>query len=56
MRKAENIQAAMTVFARDGYAGASLSNIDKVAGLSQVGLLHNFPSKLVLLKSVLEHR
>ncbi|RMV73200.1 Transcriptional regulator, TetR family [Pseudomonas caricapapayae] len=56
VRKAEIIQAAMTVFARDGYAGASLSNIAKVAGLSQVGLLHHFPSKLVLLQSVLEHR
>ncbi|MFH7416982.1 TetR/AcrR family transcriptional regulator, partial [Pseudomonas syringae group genomosp. 7] len=56
VRKAEIIQAAMTDFARDGYAGASLTNIAKVAGLSQVGLLHHFPSKQVLLQSVLEHR
>ncbi|MDU8499803.1 TetR/AcrR family transcriptional regulator [Pseudomonas syringae] len=56
VRKAEIIQAAMTIFARDGYAGASLSNIAKVAGLSQVGLLHHFPTKLVLLQAVLEHR
>ncbi|KFE48687.1 transcriptional regulator, TetR family [Pseudomonas congelans] len=56
VRKAEIIKAAMTLFARDGYAGASLTNIAKVAGLSQVGLLHHFPTKLVLLQAVLEHR
>ncbi|OUM08342.1 TetR family transcriptional regulator [Pseudomonas syringae] len=56
MRKVEIIQAAMVIFARDGYAGASLTNIAKVAGLSQVGLLHHFPNKLALLQAVLEHR
>ncbi|RMP20109.1 TetR family transcriptional regulator [Pseudomonas coronafaciens pv. atropurpurea] len=56
MRKGEIIQAAMIIFARDGYAGASLTNIAKVAGLSQVGLLHHFPNKLALLQAVLEHR
>jgi AcrR family transcriptional regulator len=56
MRKIEIIQAAMTIFARDGYGGASLLNIAKVAGISQVGLLHHFPNKLALLQGVLEHR
>ncbi|MGN2429735.1 TetR/AcrR family transcriptional regulator [Pseudomonas syringae] len=56
LRKVEIIKAAMIIFARDGYAGASLTNIAKVAGISQVGLLHHFPSKLVLLQAVLEHR
>jgi AcrR family transcriptional regulator len=46
----------MVIFARDGFAGASLTNIAKVAGISQVGLLHHFPNKLALLRAVLEHR
>lgn len=56
LRKAEIIKAAMTIFARDGYAGASLSNVAKVAGLSTVGLLHHFPNKLCLLQAALDHR
>ncbi|WP_457792083.1 TetR/AcrR family transcriptional regulator [Pseudomonas syringae] len=56
LRKVQIIQAAMIIFARDGYAGASLTNIAKVAGISQVGLLHHFPNKLALLQAVLEHR
>ncbi|EKG31140.1 TetR/AcrR family transcriptional regulator [Pseudomonas avellanae] len=56
LRKVEIIQAAMIIFARDGYAGASLTNIAKVAGISQVGLLHHFPNKLALLQAVLENR
>jgi AcrR family transcriptional regulator len=56
LRKVEIIKAAMTIFARDGYAGASLSNVAKVAGLSTVGLLHHFPNKLCLLQAVLDHR
>jgi AcrR family transcriptional regulator len=56
VRKLEIIQAAMVIFARDGFAGASLTNVAKVAGLSQVGLLHHFPNKLALLHAVLEHR
>lgn len=56
LRKVEIIKAAMTIFARDGYAGASLSNVAKVAGLSTVGLLHHFPNKLCLLQAVLDTR
>ncbi|MBD8753801.1 TetR/AcrR family transcriptional regulator [Pseudomonas coleopterorum] len=56
LRKAAIIKAAMTIFARDGFAGASLSNVAKVAGLSTVGLLHHFPNKLALLQAVLKHR
>jgi AcrR family transcriptional regulator len=56
LRKAEIIKAAMIIFARDGYAGASLANVAKVAGLSTVGLLHHFPNKLCLLQAVLDHR
>jgi AcrR family transcriptional regulator len=56
MRKADIIRAALIIFARDGYAGSSLSNVAKVAGISQVGLLHHFPNKLALLRAVLEHR
>jgi len=56
IRKVEIIRAAMIIFARDGYAGSSLSNVAKVAGISTVGLLHHFPNKLALLQAVLEHR
>ncbi|MCD5971597.1 TetR/AcrR family transcriptional regulator [Pseudomonas quasicaspiana] len=56
MRKLEIIQAAMVIFARDGFAGATLTNVAKVAGISQVGLLHHFPNKLALLHAVLQHR
>jgi AcrR family transcriptional regulator len=56
LRKAAIIKAAMTIFARDGFAGASLTNVAKVAGLSTVGLLHHFPNKLALLQAVLTHR
>ena len=56
VRKLEIIQAAMVIFARDGFAGASLSNVAKVADISQVGLLHHFPNKLALLHAVLQHR
>lgn len=56
LRKVEIIKAAMTIFARDGYAGASLANVAKVAGISPVGLLHHFPNKLCLLQAVLDHR
>ena len=56
MRKVKIIRAATIIFARDGYAGSSLSNVAKVAGISTVGLLHHFPNKLALLQAVLEHR
>ncbi len=56
LRKVDIIRASMVIFARDGFAGASLTNIAKVAGISQVGLLHHFPNKLALLRAVLEHR
>ena len=56
LRKVDIIKAALVIFARDGFAGASLSNIAKVAGISQVGLLHHFPNKLALLQAVLDHR
>ncbi len=55
-RKVDIIRAAMIIFARDGYAGSSLANVAKVAGLSTVGLLHHFPNKLALLQAVLAQR
>ncbi len=46
----------MGVFADRGYEGASLAAVAAVAGLSQPGLLHHFPSKRALLLAVLERR
>lgn len=50
------LEAATLVFSDEGYDGASLSKIAKVAGLSQSGLLHHFPSKELLLVAVLAMR
>lgn len=55
-RKVDILRAAMIIFARDGFAGSSLANVAKVAGLSTVGLLHHFPNKLALLQAVLAQR
>lgn len=49
-RKASILDAALSVFAEDGYHNASISKISKVAGVSK-GLMYNyFESKEELLK------
>ena len=54
-RKYQIMNAAMEVFARDGYHTASISRIAKEAKVSK-GLLYNyFSSKEELLKAVLVH-
>lgn len=50
------LMAAMEQFAETGYRGSSLRDIAARAGLSHPGLLYHFPTKELLLKSVLEHR
>ncbi|MFF1255176.1 TetR family transcriptional regulator [Pseudarthrobacter sp. NPDC058329] len=50
------LDAALKVFARDGYRGGSLKVVAREAGMSDAGLLHHFGSKSALLAAVLEFR
>jgi len=50
------LEAALPLFARQGYRGASLASIASAAGLTQPGLLHHFPSKEELLLALLDWR
>jgi AcrR family transcriptional regulator len=50
------LEAALPLFARQGYRGASLASIASAAGLTQPGLLHHFPSKEELLLGLLDWR
>jgi AcrR family transcriptional regulator len=55
-RREEILEAAARHFARHGFHGATLSAIAEAVGLTEPGLLHYFPSKVILLQSVLEYR
>ncbi|MEV1070171.1 TetR/AcrR family transcriptional regulator [Streptomyces sp. NPDC050263] len=55
-RRADIVRAARDSFAEHGYAGASLRDIAKRAGITHAGLLHHFQSKDELLTAVLAHR
>jgi AcrR family transcriptional regulator len=55
-RRSEIVDAAMTLFAGEGYRGTSLASIAETVGLTLPGLLHYFPSKQELLVAVLEER
>lgn len=50
------LEAALPLFAQQGYRGASLASIAAAAGLTQPGLLHHFPSKEELLLGLLDWR
>jgi AcrR family transcriptional regulator len=50
------LEAALPLFAAQGYRGASLASIASAAGLTQPGLLHHFPSKEELLLGLLDWR
>jgi AcrR family transcriptional regulator len=50
------IDAAIPLFAQQGFRGASLASIAAAAGLTQPGLLHHFRSKEELLLGVLDRR
>ena len=50
------LDAALAVFAQNGYRKGSLKSVADAAGMSEAGLLHHFPSKGALLAGVLERR
>src|SRR6266702_406497 len=53
--RAALIAAAMRVFARDGYAGASVDAIAEQAGFTVGALYSNFATKQELFVAVFEH-
>lgn len=56
-RRAQILDAAFDVFSRDGYTAGSVSEIARVVGISQTGVLHHFAGgKPALLQAVLEQR
>ena len=54
-RRAEIVDAAMSVFAARGYHGGSLRDIARELDLSLTSLVHHFPTKSDLLAAVLDH-
>ena len=55
-RRAGIVDAAMAVFAEQGYQRTSLRDIAERAGTSHASLIHHFGSKAVLLQQVLQRR
>jgi len=55
-KRAAIMEAALAVFAKDGYRGGSLRDVAMNVGMSEAGLLHHFPSKTALLAGVLDLR
>jgi AcrR family transcriptional regulator len=49
-------QAAIELFAQQGFRGTRMADIAKAANLTEPGLLHHFPSKTHLLMEVLKER
>lgn len=54
-RRQAILDAALTVFGREGYRDGTLQQVAVAAGLSQQGLLHYFPTKSELLLATLDH-
>lgn len=50
------VDAALEIFARDGYTGGSLKSVGARVGMTDAGVLHHFGSKRALLAAVLELR
>ena len=55
-RRAEIVRAALEVIAERGYRGASLAAVAERVGLTQQGLLQDFPTKEALRVAVLKDR
>lgn len=55
-RRTEILDAALNVFATEGYVRGSLRQIAAKVGMSDAGLLHHFGSKERLLAAVLQRR
>ncbi|WP_214325373.1 TetR/AcrR family transcriptional regulator [Nonomuraea sediminis] len=55
-RRAKIVNAALTLFATQGYRGTSLMAVAEAAGITQSGLLHHFSTKQALLAEVLAER
>ena len=55
-RKEEILIAATKSFSETGFRGTSLASVADAVGLTEPGLLHYFPSKIMLLQEVLEYR
>jgi AcrR family transcriptional regulator len=53
-RRAQLLEVARGVFARDGYRGASMEAIAEAAGVTKPVLYQHFPSKHALYSSLLE--
>ena len=50
------IRAALTIIARDGPGRLTFDAIARESGLSKGGVMHQFPSKVDVLKALLEHQ
>ena len=55
-RQQQILDAALELFATNGYRSTSLATIAEAVGLSEAGVLHHFPSKEALLRAVLAYR
>jgi AcrR family transcriptional regulator len=55
-RRAEILEAAMSVFGERGYANGSLHDIAERVGMTHAGVLHHFGSKEQLLIALLAYR
>ena len=55
-KRAEILDVALDVIARQGYSGATVKELADAVGLSQNGLLHYFGSKDALFAEILRHR
>ncbi len=55
-RREQILDAAIELFARQGYRGTGLLGLAEVVGISHVGILHHFGTKEDLLRSVMERR
>jgi AcrR family transcriptional regulator len=55
-RRQAILEAAIDVFARNGFRGSAVNEIGQQAGISGTGVLHHFGSKAKLLFAVIQER